>query len=153
VTQCDICREIAGEIELPGGALWDDEFVLGFHAVPLLEPKILLGHVLVVTKRHADQWSDLSDEEGERVGLAATRLARAIRRTTDSERVYSAVVGHHSPHFHLHLFPRYPGTPSEFSFMRVGEWEGSPAGGAVEIATFVARLRQAMRASTRATPS
>ncbi len=51
-------------------------------------------------------------------------------------------MGHHSPHFHLHLFPRYPGTPTEYAFLQVDEWNGSPTGDAQQIARFVARLRR-----------
>jgi diadenosine tetraphosphate (Ap4A) HIT family hydrolase len=138
-----VCREVSGEIELPGGALWDDELVLAFHVPPLLEPRPLLGHLLVVPRRHADTWADLTDEEASRIGLATARLARPLRTVTSAERIYTAVLGHHSPHFHLHLFPRYPGTPDEFFFLDVDDWPGSPRGAATEIAAFVMSLRDA----------
>ena len=141
---CDVRREVAGEIELPGGALWDDELVLGFHVPPLLEPRPLLGHLMVVPRRHADTWADLTDDEASRIGLAAARLARPLRAATSAERIYTAVLGHHSPHFHLHLFPRYPGTPEEYRFLDVDEWPGAPRGGAPEIAAFVVSLRDAI---------
>jgi diadenosine tetraphosphate (Ap4A) HIT family hydrolase len=85
----------------------------------------------------------LRDEEGARVGLVAARLARLLRRVTQAERISSAVVGHHSPHFHLHLFLRHPGAPREHWFTGLDEWEGSPIGGAAEIAALVLRLRAA----------
>ena len=140
--RCDVCREIAGEIELPGGLLWDTALVLAFHVPPLLEPSPLLGHLLLTTRRHADTWADLSSDEASEIGIACATLGRGLRSLTNAERLYSAVIGHHSPHFHLHLFPRYPGTPSQYSFLHVDEWEGSPTGDAQQITSFVAQLRK-----------
>jgi histidine triad (HIT) family protein len=145
VPSCDVCREIAGEVELPGGFLWASELVVAFHVPPLLEPTPMLGHLLIAPRRHADTWADLSDEEASQIGIATAALGRALRTVTNAERLYSAVIGHHSPHFHLHLFPRYPDTPNDFSFLRVDEWEGSPKGDAEQIARLVDRLRAELR--------
>jgi histidine triad (HIT) family protein len=139
---CDVCSEIAGEIAVPGGMLCESALVLVFHVPPLLKPTPMLGHMLVVPRRHADTWADLTDAEASEIGATAARLARALRELTGAERVYSAVVGHHAPHFHLHLFPRYPGTPPEFEFLSVDEWSGTPKGGAAEIAAFVEDVRR-----------
>ena len=136
-----MCREVSGEIELPGGLLWESELVVGFHVPPLLEPEPQLGHLLLVPRRHADTWADLNHEEASQIGIAAATLGDALRNATNAERLYSAVIGHHSAHFHLHLFPRYPGTPSEFSWTECDEWSGSPRGGANEIDTFVQQVR------------
>lgn len=138
---CDVCREVSGQIGLPGGFLWNHELVVAFHVPPLLEPEPQLGHMLIAPRRHADTWADLSTEEASEIGVAASTLGHAIREATGAERLYSAVIGHHSAHFHLHLFPRYPGTPSELSWTQCDEWAGSPRGGAPEIATFVDQLR------------
>lgn len=141
VSRCDACREVAREVELPGGFVWESESVVAFHVPPLLEPEPQLGRLLVVPRRHADTWADLNLEEASQIGIAASTLAGALREATGAERLYSAVIGHHSPHFHLHLFPRYPGTPPEFSWTNCDEWSGSPRGGAGEIEAFVDHLR------------
>lgn len=139
--ECDVCGEVSGKLSLPGGLLWDTEDVVGFHVPPLREPSPMLGHLLITPRRHVDTWAELTEEEAAGVGVAAAGLGRALRAVTGAERLYSAVMGHHSPHFHLHLFPRYPQTPGEFSFLRVDEWEGTPKGGARQIAAFADRLR------------
>lgn len=36
VNGCDVCREVAGEVELPGGFVWEPESVVAFHVPPLL---------------------------------------------------------------------------------------------------------------------
>jgi diadenosine tetraphosphate (Ap4A) HIT family hydrolase len=132
---------VSGEIELPGGFLWESELVVGFHVPPLLEPEPQLGHLLVVPRRHADTWADLSLQEASQIGVAAATLGSAVRQATNAERLYAAVIGHHSAHFHLHLFPRYPRTPPELSWTQCDEWSGSPRGGMQELTAFAQRLR------------
>ena len=56
--------------------------------------------------------------------------------------MYAAVIGHGVAHLHLHLIPRYPGTPREFWWTRADEWPGAPRGGDPEIAALVRRLHQ-----------
>ena len=145
---CLVCREVAGEIELPGGRLWEDEHAVGFHVPPVEEvgnplanPHPYLGHLLIVTRRHVARFGDLSEEEGAAIGRAATRLARVLTVAGGAEWVYSAVIGRAVAHFHLHLLPRYPGTPEEIAWHAVDEWEGGRHGGAEEIAAVVQRLR------------
>ena len=58
---------------------------------------------------------------------------------------YAAVIGHGVEHFHLHVIPRYPGTPREFWWTRVDEWPGAPRGGEAEVAELAQRLATAWR--------
>ncbi len=130
---CLVCRELRGDVPVPGGFLWHDGSVTAFHVPPLEEPGSpdpYLGHLLVVTRRHVARLGELTDEEGAAVGRAATRLSLALTEAGGAEWVYSAVIGTNSPHFHLHLLPRYPGTPSEVAWHAVDEWEGGRHGGA-----------------------
>jgi histidine triad (HIT) family protein len=56
---------------------------------------------------------ELRDDESATVGRMAARLARALTEAGGAEWVYSAVIGMAVPHFHLHLLPRYSGTPRD----------------------------------------
>jgi histidine triad (HIT) family protein len=142
---CLICRELSGRVELPGGPLIDEELVFGFHLPPITDyPRQLLGQLMVVPRRHAPGWADLTDAEAAATGTAIARLARALRATVDPERIYSAVIGHHVAHLHVHVFPRYPGTPADVGWMESREWEGAPHGEAEEIAQLVGQLRAAL---------
>src|SRR3954467_5199687 len=85
----------------------------------------------ILTKRHA------SDK-------LAARAGRAVLAGLDAAHVYAAVVGHHVAHLHLHLWPRYPQTPSEYSFDRVDEWPDAPLGDEQAIEATCARIRSAM---------
>ncbi len=144
VADCAICHELEGTIPLPGGVLWSNEHVLGYHMPPQdknLRP--YLGHLTVVTRRHVPYLADLRDEESASVGLAATRLALALKETAGAEWVFSAVIGTGTPHFHQHLLPRYPDTPEEVPWHSIDEWSGGVHGGPDEIEEFCQRLMTA----------
>ena len=137
-----MCREVRGEVEVPGGPVVADDLIVVFHVPPLPDrPLPYLGHLLVVPRRHTPGLGELSDEEAAAMGLALGRASRALRRREGVERVYSAVIGHHVDHLHVHLLPRYAGTPPDVPWTAVDEWEGGPHGGAAEIADVVAELR------------
>lgn len=143
-SECLVCRELRGDVTIPGGFLWEDESVVAFHLPPLVgqgNPQPYLGHLLVVTRRHVARLGGLTDEESGAVGRAAARLARALTDAGGADWVYSAVIGTGVPHFHLHLIPRYPGTPRNVAWHEVGQWEGAPHGGAEEISELADRLR------------
>lgn len=145
---CLVCRELGGDVVVPGGFLWEEESAVAFHVPPLDEignPRPYLGHLLIVTRRHVARLGELTDDESAAVGRAAARLARALTDAGNAEWVYSAVIGTGVPHFHLHLLPRYPGTPGEVPWHAVDEWEGGPHGGAEEIANFAERLKPSVQ--------
>jgi histidine triad (HIT) family protein len=102
---------------------------------------VYLGHLLVEPRRHAPGLADLSNAEAQRVGLWCTRAASALREAGGAEHVYAAVIGDNVPHLHIHLLPRYPGTPRDYWWQRVDEWPDAPRGGEDEAAALVERLR------------
>lgn len=144
---CLVCREVRGDVELPGGPLVQDELVSAFHLPPLEESTTpYLGHLLLVTRRHVDHLGDLTPDEAARFGVVAAELARTLRAVEEIERVHLAVIGTGVPHFHLHLFPRYAGTPEGYKWTELDEWDGAPHGGRREIARLVDRLRRSLTA-------
>jgi len=140
-SDCLVCREVAGQIDLPGGLLWDDDDVVAFHVPPIDEnPSPYLGHCMVVTKRHVDHLGDLTESEAASVASAARAIARALR-ADGAERVHVAVIGLGVAHFHQHLYPRYPGAPPGTAWMEVDQLPDAPHGGPDEIAALVTRVR------------
>jgi histidine triad (HIT) family protein len=123
----------------------EDELVVASHVFDLEgrgEPTYL-GHLVIEPRRHVAGLGDLTPAEAVIVGTLLMRLARALVESEGAEHVYSAVIGHHVPHLHVHVFPRYPGTPSEFWFMRVDDAPDAPKGGPAEIAAVTGRVRDA----------
>jgi diadenosine tetraphosphate (Ap4A) HIT family hydrolase len=73
-------------------------------------------------------------------GKAAARASAALQ-AHGAEHVYAAIIGHAVEHLHLHVIPRYPGTPRDYWWIRVDEWPDAPRGGAADIAALTQRLR------------
>lgn len=146
VSGCLVCDEVSGAYPVPGGLVLAQERVAGFHVPPMDESeRPYLGHLLVVPRRHVLGLDELADEDAADLGVAVARLSRALRSTLELERVYSMVIGHGVPHLHVHLLPRYVGTPPDTGWLRVDEWEGAPHGGAREIVALSSRLRRALQ--------
>lgn len=141
MAECLVCRQVAGEMELPGGLLWNDDNVVAFHLPPIEGNKRpYLGQCLVVTRRHVDHLGDLTDGEAGAVARASRAIGAALR-ANGVERVHVAVIGVGIPHFHQHLYPRYPGVPPGTPWQSLDDLPDAPHGGPAEIAELVGRLR------------
>jgi diadenosine tetraphosphate (Ap4A) HIT family hydrolase len=104
------------------------------------EDTTYLGHLMIEPRRHAPGLADLTNKEAQALGLLITRLSRALQASEKAEHVYAFVFGHHIPHLHVHLVPRYPGTPREYWGVRVDEWPDAPRGGREQVAKLCERL-------------
>ena len=123
----------------------DDLMVLG-HVLPDAPgtdgKPVYLGHLVLEPRRHVAGLAGLTPDEGAALGRWAVLAAKALR----AEHVYSQVVGHRIDHLHLHLVPRYPGTPSEYWWPRLGEWPDAPMGGNAEVTQLVDEIRARLEA-------
>lgn len=149
---CFVCRKHRDRGSLvPGGPIGEDDLILVSH---IATPDALgrdgtgayLGHLFVEPRRHAPELSDLTDAEAQRMGLWSARASRALREVAGAEHVYAAVIGDGVPHLHVHLQPRFPGTPREYWWTRLNQWPQARRGGAAEIEELVAELRRFLAA-------
>jgi diadenosine tetraphosphate (Ap4A) HIT family hydrolase len=139
---CFICRKHQAEVEIPGGAIYEDDLVYAGHAqMRDGQATAYLGYLMIEPKRHVAGLADLDDKEAAALGLLASRISRALKASEGAEHVYAFVLGDHVPHLHLHLVPRYPGAPREYWGVRVDEWPEAPRGGPREMAALCERLR------------
>lgn len=142
---CLVCRKHSGELPAPGGAIYEDDLVFASHVfIPEDKTEVYLGWLVLEPRRHAPGLPDLIDEEARQFGLMSSRLSRALTSVTGAEWVYAFVLGHHVPHLHLHLFPRYPNTPREYWWPRIDEWPDAPRGGEPEVSELARRIREAL---------
>ena len=145
--KCFICRKHREELALPGGPILNDDLIFASHIFESpagIPDSVYLGYVFVETKRHAPSFSDLTNHEAERVGRAAARVSEATKTALGAEHVFVAVIGTGIPHFHMHLVPRYPGTPGQLEWTRVDEWEGAPRGGQAAVEEATRRIRASL---------
>jgi diadenosine tetraphosphate (Ap4A) HIT family hydrolase len=137
---CFICQKHRGEINIPGGAIYEDHLVYAGHAFSEQE-SAYPGYLIAELKRHAPGLAEQTNEEAQALGLLVARLSRALKASENAEHVYLFVIGHHVPHLHLHLVPRYPGTPHAYWGAHINEWPDAPRGDATEITAVCERLR------------
>lgn len=87
--------------EIPSYKIAEDE---NFYAFLDINP-VTKGHALVVPKQEVDYIFDLDDETIAGMHVFAKKIAKAIEKSVDCERIATAVVGLEVPHAHLHLIP------------------------------------------------
>lgn len=78
----------------------DDKFFAFLDINPLAK-----GHTLVVPKTEIDYIFDLGDEELAAMNVFAKKVAKAIEKSVECERIGIAVIGLEVPHAHIHLVP------------------------------------------------
>lgn len=120
------------------GLVAADELMVLAHVRPDLSGgPVYLGHLVIEPRRHVTGLADLTDDEAAALGRWAAKAAKAL----EAEHVYSSIVGHQVDHLHLHLVPRYPGTPRDYWWPRLDEWPDAPLGGNAEVTQVVAQIR------------
>lgn len=101
--------------EIPCYKVAEDENFLAFLDInPLHE-----GHTLVVPKKEIDYYFDLPDDLIAEMTIFAKKVAKAIKKNIECERIGVAVVGLEVPHAHLHLVPINKVYDIDFSKPRV----------------------------------
>ena len=99
---CMGCSVSAGEIELPGGLIYNGNFVfLG------QDPEVPIpGFLIVNVRRHVRSFSELSKEERIEIGnvIACAENALKTLGTIDN---FTLVQEERSQHLHIWIFPNY----------------------------------------------
>jgi histidine triad (HIT) family protein len=141
-TECMVCRKHRGEINLPGGVIYENELIFVAHAQLFKEEKEhYLGHLFVETKRHVAELGDLTAEEACELGLQVSRFSKALTATLGMEHVYAFAIIDGVPHVHIHVIGRYPGAPCEYWGPKVDEWPDAPKGDETAIARVAEQIR------------
>lgn len=141
---CFICEKHRQGDEAQGGVLFEDELVYVGHVHALNGPTAYRGYLMVEPKRHAPRLGGLTDEEAEAIGRVTNRVARIQREILGAEHVYSFVYGDGVPHLHVHLAPRYPGTPTDYWGHRLQRWPEAPKVDPDQMRKLVTELRDAL---------
>lgn len=100
---------------IPAYKVAEDENYLAFLDINPLKK----GHTLVIPKREVDYLFDLDDELYSGLQMFAKKVALAIDRVVECERVGVVVLGLEVPHAHIHLVPIHSESDVNFSNPRV----------------------------------
>ncbi len=115
--------------------------VLVHYPTSAAEPEIYPGHLMVEAKRHVVSFGELDENEAAEVGQLIARGSKALSERFAAEHVYVFTIGHMVPHLHVHVVPRYSGTPKEYwGGMKVTEWPGAARVTASEVPRLVQSL-------------
>ena len=87
--------------EIPCYKIAEDENYFAFLDIRPLNA----GHTLVVTKREVSYIFDLEDDELQGLIVFAKKIAIAIKKSVECERIGMTVIGLEVPHTHIHLSP------------------------------------------------
>jgi histidine triad (HIT) family protein len=101
--RCVFCEIVAGKA--PALRIYEDELSLGILDInPFVE-----GHALVIPKRHAPWWHDLTEAETESLFRVARIIAKKLMQAFAPEFVCLYARGRRIPHTHIFLIPTKSG--------------------------------------------
>lgn len=134
---CIFCKLVAGEI--PAAVVYEDELVIAFMDIGQVNP----GHVLVATKRHAQDVLALTPEECARVMQVAQTIAKAQQEAFAPSGITLLQANGHDGgqtvfHFHMHVVPRHADDGVHLSWPRK---EPEPA----KLQGYAERIRAALQ--------
>ncbi len=94
---CVFCTDAtrAGEVVFEDDHAW----------VILHDDWSVLGHAMVVGRRHVENASDLAEEEWLHLARVWHRAERVLLELTGAERAIVMKLGIATPHLHVHLYP------------------------------------------------
>nr|WP_251009451.1 HIT family protein [Bacillus sp. ISL-39] len=121
--------------------IYEDDYVYVGHIDRNGDPNYL-GHIMIDLKRHVPTLGDLNIEEAKVFGMMMAKVGKALMVSEGAEHIYSYVLGDAVPHLHMHLVPRYPGTPKEYwGPNAVYDWEGAPMGDNDDVVALCTRIQ------------
>jgi diadenosine tetraphosphate (Ap4A) HIT family hydrolase len=144
---CPFCARLAA-LDGPAGA---DVVWRARQGVALLGPwQFYHGYCAFVSRRHATELSQLTDDERREFLDEMCRLARAIEVCFRPHKLNYELLGNQVPHLHWHLFPRYRDDPEALKPVWLAldraEWDEGErrrlATGPLDRQTTAERLRQ-----------
>ena len=87
--------------EIPSYKIYEDE---NYYAFLDINPNAL-GHTLCIPKKEVDKLFDLDDETYKGLMIFSKKIAEALKKAVDCQRIGMSVIGLEVPHVHVHLIP------------------------------------------------
>jgi len=138
---CFVCEKHQLGDAAEGGVLFEDDVIYVGHVHTRNGPTVYRGHLVVEPRRHVAELGDLDASEASALGQVCSRMARLLQVGQGAEHVYMYVAGDGMAHLHVHLVPRYRGTPREYWGPAVTRWANAPRVDPEEMRTLISGLR------------
>ncbi len=115
---CVFCKIVSGEI--PSVKVYEDEGFLAFMDIGPVNK----GHVLVIPKKHAETFVDLTEEEAAELFKRVNRIAKAVKLGLGADGLNIIInVGKASGqevfHVHTHIIPRFENDGMKFGWRKL----------------------------------
>lgn len=142
-SECVFCKQMAEPSLLSSRLVYEDEY---FHASHYFDEKspTLLGLVLIQTKRHVNDLSELTDVEAQRLGVLVSKISKALKISVGAAWTYCYCFMEGVRHVHVFVTARYPSLPKEYVRLNIGDWPEAPVGGLKEVSELALRLRSSI---------
>lgn len=120
VTKCVSCSTLRGELQPPGGILYENQYWSLFLRAG---PPLVAGQGFIVLNRHCEDVGELSAAEQEVLGTTMAKTSRAMSVVLKPEKVHFGLYGEGVKHIHLHVTPRLSTMPAgNISLTFLGVW-------------------------------
>ena len=149
---CFVCAKHRQGDQAEGGVLYADDLVYAGHVHTMGGESAYQGHLVVEPRRHVEGLGLLRDDEATRLGWLSNRLAAVLRSDLGAAHVSCFALGGRADtartpaHLHVHVIPRYPGTPSDYWGAALSRWPGAPRVDRPAMRALVLRLRAGVTA-------
>lgn len=144
MNDCLICDKHKNPHNFFGEIIAKDGGLILTHFPQMDSEKATKGHLLIEPERHVRDFTELNDEEANALGGLIKRGASAIKSVLCAEHVYMFRINDKVAHFHIHLVPRYQGTPKEYWGLKIMEWPDRSTIKIEEIRLLAANLKKNM---------
>ena len=110
-TDCTICRQNSGEINLAEHVIWENNsWLVRHHSAPYP----VVGWLLLQPKRHVQGIAYLSAKEVTEYAFIAQAISLSLQNALNVSKVYTIAFGESVAHMHQHFIARDKEMPPEF---------------------------------------
>ena len=138
---CVTCEFTAKRLEMPlCERIYETEHWRVVHAFNTSLP----GWLVVIAKRHAASFAELTGAEALSFGPFLHRVSGALQEVTGAVKTYTILFAEHPehPHVHFHVIPRAANMPEDKRSLRAFDYLGVPEADIVPLEVRVALAEQ-----------
>lgn len=121
-SECKVCQKHQNLSAYTGRPLLDKGGFLLTHFPSIPDEAAAKGHLLLESKRHLKELSDMNNEEASHLGPIIKAGSEALKKVLRAQHVYVFRINDKVEHLHFHLIPRYEETPKDYWGLKITQW-------------------------------